>query len=305
VDLLHLPRPFTVNDARQAGMTRDLLTGLMAAGIIRRVLREAYVDAKAPDSLQLRAAAVSRVVPAGALVCRGTAAWLYGVDVTPMTRDRTIPTVEIIVPEGMTVPKRAGCVAFTGKIESRDIEIVNGVAVTSPCRTALDLARYRPRPDALAAVDALTHAELVALEELVDELPRFRGGRNIARAAEVISLAEPKTESPGESRLRLRIVDAGFPRPEPQIEFFEDGVLIYRLDLGIRALQRGMEYDGERHEQQTEYDEFRRQWLRRRGWEYLSFHRGHVLRNDFVVERAVGEMLGIEPRRRLPVPGWG
>jgi len=151
----------------------------------------------------------------------------------------------------------------------------------------------------------LTHRGLTSPDELASELPRWTGRRNIARAAEVISLAEPKAESPGESRLRLRIVDAGFPRPEPQIEFFEGGVLVYRLDLGIQALRRGMEYDGEHQEEQVEYDARRREWLGRRGWEYLSFDKGHVLRADFALELAVGELLGITPWRRSPVPGWG
>ncbi len=66
-----------------------------------------------------------------------------------------------------------------------------------------------------------------------------------------------------------------------------------------------MEYDGEQHEEQVEYDARRREWLGRRGWEYLSFDKGPVLRNDFALERAVGELLGITPRRRPPVPGWG
>jgi len=146
VSFASLPQPFTGADARAAGITARMLSGLTGAGLIRRVLRATYVDARVPDSLQLRAEALSRVVPDGALVCRGSAAWLYGVDVQPMTRQLTVPAVELMVPDSATVPRRAGCKAFSGRIEPRDIEIVHGIPVTTPVRTGVDLARYRPVP---------------------------------------------------------------------------------------------------------------------------------------------------------------
>jgi len=305
MSLLDLPQPFLPEDAYRVGLTRSDLAAMARTGIVRRVLRGVYADARLPDSLELRAAALARVVPDGAVVCRGTAAWFYAVDVLPPGSHLVTPPVELVVPEGNVVPQRAGSLSYSAQIASRDIEVVHGIAVVSPLRTTCDLARYRPRPDAVAAVDAMTHSGIVKLNEVIEELSRWRGERNIARAHEVVSLAEPKTESPGESRLRLRVVDAGFPRPEAQLEFFEDGVLVYRLDLGLRELKRGIEYDGEQHEAQSAYDEARREWFRRRGWEILSAGQGEVFRNDFALELAVGELLGMTPIRRRPVPGWG
>jgi hypothetical protein len=275
------------------------------AEVIRRVLHGVYVDARIPDSLELRAAALARVVPPGALVCRGTAAWLYGADLLPPGAHLAIPPVELLIPEGALVPRRAGCLPYSAQIDHRDVEIVHGLAATTPLLTTIELARYRRRPDAVAAVDAMTHTELVKLDELDAALGRWKGARNIARAREVIALAEPKAESPGESRLRLRIVDAGFPRPEAQIAFFENGILTYRLGLGLEDLRVGYEYDGKQHENQRPSDEARRAWFQRRGWEILSAGKGEVFRDDFALELAIGELLGATPVRRRPIPGWG
>ncbi len=50
----------------------------------------------------------------------------------------------------------------------------------------------------------------------------------------------------GESWLRLRIVDAGFPRPVVQIEVLDaDGRCVYRLDLGWPDRRLAVEYDGQ------------------------------------------------------------
>src|SRR5687768_10732267 len=122
MDLLSMPQPFTAVDADTAGFTPGLLAGLLRAAVVRRVVQGVYVDARIPDSLQLRAAALSRVVPDGTLVCRGSAAWLYGVDVMPMTRHPAIPLVEVMVPANVSVPERPGCRAFSGQIERRDVE---------------------------------------------------------------------------------------------------------------------------------------------------------------------------------------
>ncbi len=45
-------------------------------------------------------------------------------------------------------------------------------------------------------------------------------------------LADGRAESPPESILRLYWIDAGLPRPVPQLEVWVDGLLIARLDLG-------------------------------------------------------------------------
>jgi len=164
-------------------------------------------------------------------------------------------------------------------------------------RTALDLARYTPPYVGLAALDAFTHRGTVTVPELRAQLRELRGARNVARARQLVELCEPATESAGESWLRLRLFQAGLPRPVPQISIRDaSGREVYRLDLGYPGKQVGIEYDGEAHHfatsAQHRADLRRRQELLARfGWDVVGVHRGDVLgrRND--LERATADMI--------------
>ncbi len=104
-------------------------------------------------------------------------------------------------------------------------------------------------------------------------------------------MADPRSESPGESRTRLAIVDAGLPVPEPQCWVFVDGRPTYRLDLAYPHARVAVEYDGrEFHEgdDQRAADEQRRSWLREHGWTVIV-----VTRDSFspeVVDRWIGNL---------------
>lgn len=190
--------------------------------------------------------------------------------------------------------------AFTATLPDSDVTVVGGIAVTTELRTAVDCARWLDRPDALAAVDAMLNAKLVALDALALEIETRPGFRWIAQAREIAALAEPKTESAMESRTRLRVVDAGFPRPEPQIEVYDAfGVLLGRLDMGYRKPRKGLEYDGQEFHDSAEdrqHDEQRREAIEGQGWDLLVVTREHVLGASHAFELAVGEFLGIAPR---------
>ncbi|MFD2397245.1 endonuclease domain-containing protein [Prauserella oleivorans] len=84
----------------------------------------------------------------------------------------------------------------------------------------------------------------------------------------MLRLATGKSESPQESRLRLLVVDAGFPLPTPQYEITTlDGRLLYVLDLAWPEVRVGLEYDGyEAHEDRATYDAERDRRMADRGW---------------------------------------
>jgi len=185
-------------------------------------------------------------------------------------------------------------------LASRDVTERGGLRLTTPVRTALDLARHLTRPMALAALDAFTHAGLATVGELTSDLGPLKGFPGIVQARELVALTEPLTESPGESWLRLRIIDAGFPRPHAQIEVVDAyGRVVYRIDLGYPGLRLGFEYDGQEFHgsgEQQAHDTTRRDDLARRfDWPVYGFGRGDVLGRKPRVELAVGELIGREP----------
>lgn len=259
-----------------------------------------YVDARSPDTLQLRAEAVALVLPPGAAVCRRSTAWLLGVDCRNPGEHISVPELECVVPVGTAPPRHPGVRTFVAPLPARDIEVVTGVPRTTPARTAIDLARWLPPFMGLGCVDAMAHAGLIDPGRLAEDLERWTGGRYVEQARRLIAWAEPDTESFGESWLRLRLLDAGFPRPEAQILLGRRGAVgSYRLDLGWPRLRIGVEYDGEAfhssHAQQR-HDEQRRDDLHRRwGWTVIGCTRADVLGHGMALELAVGELLGVAP----------
>ena len=121
--------------------------------------------------------------------------------------------------------------------------IVNGIQVTTPLRTALDLGRLLWRFDALAALDGFARAGVAeSAGSVVAEVPgRTRRGT----ATQPRPLVDPRAESPAESALRLHWYDAGLPRPEVQWWIERDGVPVFRLDLALPDEGYAVEYDGE------------------------------------------------------------
>ena len=84
-------------------------------------------------------------------------------------------------------------------------------------------------------------------QELETILPRFRGRRGVVQLRDLIPLATPLSESPGESWARIDIHDAGLPAPTPQYAIEVNGVVKYRLDLPYPEWKIVVEYDGEEH----------------------------------------------------------
>lgn len=299
--------PFTWRTAAARGASEKDLRALCETGELVRPSRGLYVPAHLAADPAARAAAVALVLPRGAALARESAAWLMGVDVRPPGRWEAPPLLECLVPLGGVRPHRPDLSAYISDLADDDVVDVGGISCTSPARTALDLTRYRPRFVGLGAVDALTHAGLVSVTEVEEAARPLRGHRYIRRAREVIDLCEPRTESMGESWSRLRVVEAGLPRPAVQISLRDDdGREVFRLDMGILEEQVGIEYDGVAHHFKTPaqraHDDARRAAIRDRfGWRVVATTKEDVLGTRPILEGTLMEMLGvsIEFRRRV------
>lgn len=278
---LEAENPFTLADAIAVGISRDMLGRLTREGLVRRVTRGIYVDATVPDSLQLRAAALALVVPESAVVTDRTAAWLHGVDILSPGDHLLLPPVSIVQPVGGSRVRRGESAGRERGLSAHDIETVNGVRVTTPLRTAVDLGRLLRRDAAIGALDVLLRHGTFDQEQLLDELGRFRGYRGIVQLRALAPLADGRAESPRESVLRLRWLDAGLPPPEPQVTVIDGwGRVIYRIDVGVKELRYGAEYDGvdfHTTPEQQEHDRRRRDELRREhNWLIDVFGRGDL-----------------------------
>jgi hypothetical protein len=297
-------QPFGRADAADAGLMKDHVSKLVAIGALRQPVRGVYVDARVPDDLATRAACLRLRLPDGAVVCRLTAAWLRGVDALLPEQRLTPPPVECVVPLGRQPLRRPDVRSYVAPLEGDTTE-VHGIPTTTPRRTAIDVLRWLRPHIALGICDALASRSLICREDVMAGVEGFAGCRGITQARYLADLIEPKTESFGESCLRLRIVDAGFPRPTAQIEIIDrEGRTVFRLDLGWEDRRVAVEYDGEEFHstrEQRAYDMRRREILERTfGWTVLAVGRGEVFGSSLRLERAIGELLSLSPavRRR-------
>lgn len=164
----------------------------------------------------------------------------------------------------------------------------DGVAVTTPLRTAYDLARRLPLVDAVVAVDALANVHGVAPSELVPFGYRHLGARGSAQLPTVVALADPRAESPMETRIRFAIRAAGLPAP-----VLQHPVGPYRLDMAYPAVRLAVEYDGRDHltPERALRDLDRQACLTRCGWEVLRFRAAEVMLRPWSVAATVRRAL--------------
>lgn len=237
--------------------------------MLRRPFTGVYVRADVPSSTLLRAQPAALVMSKHSVLCDRTAAWIHGIDVFRYAELDGVPPLETYVLGGHDPTDRKDCHGGTRDLKPEDWQLIGGVRVTTPLRTALDLACKQSRREALAALDAFARDYDVTATRLRQLLVRYFRRRGVIQARELVSLIDARAESRGESWARLEIHDAGLPTPTPQHWVLRDGVPTYRLDLAYPRARVAVEYDGvEFHStpEQRERDEQRRAWLRDQGW---------------------------------------
>ncbi len=163
-----------------------------------------------------------------------------------------------------------GVLTRNERVEADEITGVDGIRLTTPARTALDLGRHLTRDDAVARLDALARATGVSAADVESLLVRYRGSRGVRGARDAIALVDAGGESPKETWLRLLVHDAGLPKPKAQFKVHNgDHYALAYLDLAWGEYKVAVEYDGDHH--RTDRGQFRKdvsrlQMLERRGW---------------------------------------
>jgi len=296
-------RPFLRQEALASGIPPSRLDELLRVGLLNQPFREVLVRADLDDTLEVRAAAVRLVLPTDAALCRTAAAWLYGIDARPPGDHLIPPPLECCVPVPKHPVHRPGLRCYVTDLEPGDMVEVAGLPCTTPNRTAIDLARWSMPGMGLAILDVMARRQLIVPDDLLVQVERWRGDRFVAQARRLITLCDARSESYGESWLRLRFHDAGFPKPDLQISLTDDtGREIRRLDLGYRKRRHAWEYDGEQYHLGLELeaaDRRRREEIEHRwGWIVTGVGKNLVLGPSMALEYAVGEVIDLEPRLR-------
>jgi hypothetical protein len=163
-----------------------------------------------------------------------------------------------------------GAEVWEERIDDDEIGVIDGIRLTTPARTAVDLARRLPLDAAVAAVDALAQATELKMADVELLVDRYSGRRGMKVARTALALVDGGAQSPKETWLRLLLIRAGFPRPQTQIVVRNEwGWAEAYLDMGWEDIKVAAEYDGDQHRSsRVQYvrDIRRLEMLERRGW---------------------------------------
>lgn len=253
-----MAEPFMGSEAVAAGTT----THSQLRRRYTRVFRDVYVSEGTELTPAIRARAAWLWSGRRGVIAGFSAAALHGSNWVDATR-----AVDIIHDNRHVL---AGLQVWGDRLASDEIDTIDGVAVTTQARTALDLACWYPLTTAVAALDDLARATEFKSADVELLITRYRGRRGIERARVSLDLVDAGAQSPKESWLRIVLVQDGLPRPQTQIPVYDEfGDAVAHLDMGWDDVKVAVEYDGEHHRssrRQYTWDIRRSEMLERRGW---------------------------------------
>jgi len=271
-----------------AGVGSRRLTELVRRAAIVRVARGVYaVGERLRDPASIAGALL------GVLSFESAAAW-YGADL-PSTVDSVHVTVSRN--RGRRVGEIKGVRLHRADLRRGDVRIVRGVAVTSPLRTALDLARHLPLEHAVAIIDSLMRQKLLTAAAF-EQAARRSAGPGRRRIQMVAKLVDHKSGSVLESLTRVLLFRHGVRPPRSQ------HVVVHaasgwrgRLDFAWPQLRVALECDGyEFHAAREPFQGDRRRWstLSRAGWHVGVVTWFDVTRDPAYVVQLVRDLLALE-----------
>ncbi|MGY1680307.1 type IV toxin-antitoxin system AbiEi family antitoxin domain-containing protein [Geodermatophilus sp. SYSU D01176] len=237
---LVLRRAALRNGWSDAELTRQLRRGGLA-----RLRPGAYVPAVAPDGEaqrhRLLVAATLDALRRPAVVSHQSAAVLLGMPLWGVDLRRVHVTRR--PPASSEVGRHLRC--HVARLTDEEVVAVDGVPVTSPVRTALDLARTLAVEPAVVALDAALRLRLVHRPELDRRLEGVVGTPGSRAAARAVGFADGRSESVGESRSRLLLHRLGLAPSTLQLAVRSaGGRLLGRADFGWEEARVVGEFDG-------------------------------------------------------------
>jgi very-short-patch-repair endonuclease len=244
-----------------------------------------------PDDIPTLVRAASLWLGGDLVACHSTAAHLWGFDIQrpAVTRSR----LHFLGPADLDNRLLHGIQVHPSSLGTDDAVLRSGVWCTPPDRTACDVARLGLPIDALAWLDRALRTERCSPDRLREVRARMRGLRGVERLDSLLPVADGRSESEMESRMRWRFIAAGLPAPTLQVKV-GNSWRWHRLDMAWEDLLLAAEFDGvEAHmtPQQLAADRARHNWLTERRWMLLHFTGGDVYRrHELMVETVRRQM---------------
>ncbi|HEX6350958.1 MAG TPA: DUF559 domain-containing protein [Candidatus Dormibacteraeota bacterium] len=253
---------FRLRDARRAGLTWKQLQSRR----FQRLGHDSYAWRVLDADPLLRLRAVAERLPPQAAFSQLTAAWLHGLDVPPCD------PVQVTVPKDFGVSYRSGIALRRAPLPLADVVERHGMRVTTIMRALREIAEARSPIEPVVVFDLALGSGLTTPDQLAAMAADRTGLKFAKRLRRVVDLADARSESPMESRLRTVLILGGLPRPETQVELCDAlGNRLGRVDLYYPEARLAIEFDGSAHRYSLVEDSRRQNRILAAGYRLLRF----------------------------------
>lgn len=277
---------FRVDDALALGASRARLT--------RKDLVAPLHGVRVPAGQRIDLVeAVAVVMRSDQFLSHTTAARLWGAPLPARFDDDLVHVTSIGEAPVMRRPQ-----VTSHRVRSVTIDVWQhrGFTVSGPARCWYECAAVLDLVELVVLGDHMVGASgLATIDDLAAAIPPR--GRQATHARRALDLVRTGAESPMETRMRLAVVDAGFPEPETNVDVHDAaGQFLGRVDLAWPDLRIALEYDGEYH---LGRETFRRDQRRSNGFSVNDWILIHATAPDAVRPAVLFERLrqAFEQRR--------
>jgi hypothetical protein len=253
-----------------ADVDPDQLLSALRSCRLRRIQRAVY----APRAAELSPLAIARAALLSSSIHDAVASHLTAARVHGIARPWGTQPEHVTVRREVRRRDRRDLRFHGRSLRLGDVEVLDGVAVSTVPRTLVDLAGIVGRLDAVWAMDDALRRGLCRPDQLEAACRRYSSSAGVVaatRVAEADGVAESILETAG----RLALIDHGVQLPVPQYTVLDtDGSPVARLDGAYPRRRLGMEFDGrEVHErpQALFRDRQRQNRLEQLGWSIMRF----------------------------------
>lgn len=238
----------TRSELLASGLSDNQIDRLVSRKVLHRIRYGVYTtgetwDACTPeDRHRLRCRAVlakahesTVLTHVSSVIERGIPVWGFPLDVVHTTRAQ---------------PERAGrrrpdWVPHRGVLDAAEVEVVNGVRITTPARSAFEVMTIAGVEAGLVVVNRMLHAGVLTMADFAKQVEVHAQWPGSLTAHVVECLADQRLESVGEDRFSYLAFRQALPKPVPQLEIRDgDGVLVARLDFAWPDFGVFLEFDG-------------------------------------------------------------
>jgi hypothetical protein len=280
---------FTAEQARDGGWSMSALKHAVATGRVRRIRRGVYCisedtglgEYERRDAAAVHDAVGASLVIAGSAISHRSGALTHGLPVLRHSAPcLTVPAVNAHLHPGLHVHRAPLIPAHL---------VPGDLALTTVARTVIDLAREHGFDEAVMAGDAALRLRLVDRDDLKQVLLFCHQWPGTATARSAIDFLDARSESPLESRSRIKIYESGLPAPLLRAVIRDQfGNFVARTDFLFDELGVIGEADGRgkyRDQRVEPHEERRRQFLENLNYGFVRWQTPDLPHFDRVVAR--------------------